>query len=184
LVTLAAGCDTSSPDGGDDDDDDLRWLENQQDDTSDCGGFEFAEQEKSVGDYCDDELIDWTYDAASGEFWIQDSRILLNCCGDHSMQVAVPNPDELYVLEIDNSIGGSRCGCVCIYDYAVAAQNVPDTPTTLTIERSVDDCAACSGILWSGPIDLTVGSGSIVLQTLLSGTNDSVAEECEAQLGG
>lgn len=181
LVLFGAGCE----DAGDDDtagaepsgdDDAVDWLPDQEDEIGACGGYELEGDALSA--YCAHEIIEWTYDADAGELWMLDNRIPLNCCGRNTMQAAVLSPGELYVLEGDEMVD-ARCACDCLYDYAVTARGVPDTVTTLTVERWISDSALCSGTVWAGPIDLAAGAGTIVIEDPICGDNERLAADCE-----
>jgi hypothetical protein len=175
IVLFGAGCgvagdDDEAEDDTSGDDDSIDWLPDQEDGITSCGSGEDG--------YCANEVIDWTYDTVTGGLWMRDSRVPSNCCTVLTMRVAVPNPEELYVLEGDELMEGG-CGCECLYDLAVTASGVPDTVTTLTVERWVSNYSPCSGTVWAGPIDLTAGAGSIVVEDLICGDNERIAEQCE-----
>ena len=53
--------------------------------TSDCGGFPIKGDEPML--YCDSEKLVWSYSAGEQILSLANERILLNCCGDHSVQL-------------------------------------------------------------------------------------------------
>ncbi len=126
---------------------------------SDCGGF--LEATDGAGDppaYCDAEVLHWTYDSTTGSLELLDTRIELNCCGDHDMSISLVG-DVYVVTETDapESAGG-RCFCTCVFDFGLAAQNVPEQTINLRLIRHVTD-EGDSSVVFDGTIDLTQGSG-------------------------
>lgn len=181
LVLVGLGCevsgdDATAEDADPGDDDSIEWLTDQDDEIGACGGYELEGDDLTA--YCANEVIDWIYDPDTGELWMQDSRIPLNCCGRNTMQVAVLSPEDLYVLEGDEMVD-ARCACDCLYDYAVTARGVPDTITSLTVERWISDSAVCSDTVWAGSIDLASGAGTIVIEDPICGDNERLAADCE-----
>jgi len=140
-------------------------ITSQSDQVSNCGGFE--QQGDALFDaglpYCDAEVLHWRYDAATGILELADARILLNCCGIHSMQIA--EQDGVYVIterdepEFDNA----RCACMCVYDFTIEASGIAEGVIPLRIEREVTDWEEGSGLVWEGELDLSQGSGSVVI---------------------
>lgn len=133
---------------------------------SECGGF--AATAKSDGApplaYCDAETLTFTHDAATGTLELQNDRILLNCCGDRGITATLE--DGVYVLrETDAPEGGSgRCNCMCVFDFKVSVQGVPAEAIKVQLERTItDDNASAGAIIWTGSLDLTQKSGSVVV---------------------
>jgi hypothetical protein len=133
----------------------------QSSDISECGGFDAAGY-KAAGDYCDAELLVWSYDAEAGRAGLIDQRILLNCCGDHSMSATLV--DGVYVLEeVDAPEGGSgRCDCMCVFDFGIELE-VGGGLMPVRIVRDVTDEGGEATTVWEGVIDLGAGSGSVVI---------------------
>jgi hypothetical protein len=132
---------------------------------SDCGGFPTDDD----GGYCDAEVLDWTYNEAERTLALTDSRALLNCCGDHG--IAITLEDGVYVVaETDApTTGGSRCDCLCVFDFALTASDIPSGRIPLRLTRHVTDEADAPSVVWEGEIDLGAGSGSVVLDTTDAG---------------
>ena len=136
----------------------------QQHRISDCGGFAKANSPLLVpeADYCAAEVLHWVYDAQAQTLKLGDARILLNCCGDHSMEIEVVN--GVYVVTETDDPGDlmARCPCMCVYDFTVEAQGVVEEVIDLRIVR-VTDRADPREIVFEGSLDLAQGSGSLVL---------------------
>jgi hypothetical protein len=129
---------------------------------SDCGGFnDWAATNFKDGpdEYCAAERLHWEYNAQSGVLSLADNRILLNCCGNHSIDVSLEN--GVYVVtEIDApEYGDARCACMCVYDYTVDIKEVPAGVISLKIVREVTDWPDGSGVVFEGDLDLSQGSG-------------------------
>jgi hypothetical protein len=141
----------------------------QEDKVSDCGGFEaageslFDDSKDKRSDYCDAEVLHWLYDEATQRLKLADARVLLNCCGDHSM--TVEEVDGVYVFtETDAPEGGwGRCLCMCVYDFVIKVDNIPPGTISIRIDRVVTDRPEGSGLVYEGELDLTLGSGSEVI---------------------
>jgi hypothetical protein len=114
--------------------------------------------------YCDAERLLWSYDVPAKTLSLLDARILLNCCGDHSIEVA--KDGETYVLtEVDDPEGGStRCKCVCVYDYAADLSPIEPGVLALRIVRRVKEQTPPSVTIWEGSLDLSKGEGQVILE--------------------
>jgi len=164
IFLTALGCISDQPAEGDPSSDpDPSVFEVLHQEISDCGGFDVALVEEYEGDYCDAEVLHWTYDAASSTLELSDERIELNCCGDHDMTLGLI--DGVYVAsETDAPLaGGSRCNCSCVFDFSIAAKGVPEEVITLRLERHVTDGSAMGGVIWEGTLDLSQGAGWVVV---------------------
>ncbi|HOX43084.1 MAG TPA: hypothetical protein PK668_05785 [Myxococcota bacterium] len=140
-------------------------LFEQQAEVSDCGGFGAAGgalRDVPAG-YCDAELLRWEYDAGSQVLSLTDQRVSLNCCGLHDATLALV--DGVYVLtETDDpEFGDARCACMCTFDFAVTATGIPAGEIQLRLELLVSDWAEGSGTVWEGSLDLSQGSGQVVV---------------------
>ncbi len=149
----------------------------QQDRISDCGGFTRAQSPLLApeADYCAAEVLHWAYDPLTQTLKLADARILLNCCGDHSMEIEVVN--GVYVVTETDDIGDlpARCPCMCVYDFTVEAQGVLEGVIDLRIVRVVTDRPDPRKIVFEGSLDLAPGSGSVVLD------ESDVSPWCEEQ---
>ena len=131
---------------------------------SDCGGFASMADlfEEPDGGYCDAERLHYEYDAETGTLELRDARILLNCCGDRSVDVELV--DGVYVIhEIDLPEGGEeggRCNCMCVFDYDIAIEDVPAELVQVRLTRNEGDGAST---VWEGELDLTSPVGVTVV---------------------
>jgi hypothetical protein len=138
---------------------------NQEDSVSECGGFEsnggsiFADPPE----YCVAEVLHWMYEADTQLLKLADARVLLNCCGDHSMTMEVQA--GVYVFtEWDAPEGGwGRCGCMCVFDYTIQVTGIPQEVINVRINRDVSDWPEETGMVWEGQLNLTEGSGFVVI---------------------
>jgi hypothetical protein len=135
---------------------------------SECGGFDQASKADTPGGYCDAEVLDWSYDAASGKLSLSDRRVLLNCCGDHSVTVAQDKNGAFVITEVDAPEQLGRCQCMCVYDFEVSFDPgvaPAGGPLSIVLVRDVTDDNAPAVTVFSGQLDLSAGSGSEVLDT-------------------
>ena len=132
---------------------------------SDCGGFELqTKADFAPAGYCDAEVLKWAYDATTGTLKLRDNRMLLNCCGDHKMTVT-ENNGVYEVLEVDAPEEGARCYCMCVFDFTVEAQSLAGGTIQVKLLRDVTDSGNGVEQIWSGQLDLSKGSGEVVLDT-------------------
>jgi hypothetical protein len=137
----------------------------QDDKVSACGGFEIngGGLFDAPLPYCAAEVLHWQYLAAEQTLKLADARVLLNCCGDHSFMVEEQGGVYLFT-EIDAPEGGwGRCACMCVFDYVIEVQGVAEQLLPIKIVRDVTDWPEGSGDVWEGDLDLSLGSGSIVI---------------------
>lgn len=133
---------------------------------SECGGFQAASKaDFTPQDYCAAEVLSWTYDKATHALKLTDSRALLNCCGDRTMTLTEKN--GLYqIVETDAPQQGSgRCHCMCVFDLSVEVQLLPAATAEFVLKREVTDSGDGLQQIWRGQIDLSKGSGSVVLDS-------------------
>jgi hypothetical protein len=143
---------------------------------SQCGGFEVNQQSQALngsGDdnfdpsssYCDAEVLDWSYDAALGKLALSNNRVLLNCCGNHSIE-ATDEEGVLVIREIDApEFDDARCGCMCVFDFAIELEQVAMGTIQLRLMRDVTDDDQAEQEVLVGEIDLAKGSGSVVVDS-------------------
>lgn len=169
MATAAAGCSSedSGPAGSGGSTSGVTFTPS----ISECGGFpdnSGATALPPAGDpasYCDAEVLLWSYDAASRTLGLSNNRVVLNCCGDHSLSVA-RDGDTLVVTEKDApeaQAGGARCGCSCVFDYAADVADVDAGMLKLRLERFVTDLDAAPVEVYEGEIDLGAGTGKVVI---------------------
>ena len=134
---------------------------------SECGGFPQPTGSGTSG-YCDAEVLGWSYDAAGETLALVDSRIELNCCGVRSSKLE--KRGDGYVLtqtDAPEVFDGqeARCGCTCVFDFALEAQQIPQGVISLEVVRNVTDDAAGPTTVFQGSIDLAQQSGQIDIDT-------------------
>lgn len=137
---------------------------------SECGGFEPRSGSGDSGDYdtpppyCDAEVLYWSYDAARQELSFNNSRVELNCCGDHGV-IVTEQGGTITVTEIDEPEGGAgRCNCMCVFDFAAIAAPVALGSVEVELVRHVTD-GGQPNVVWQGTLDLAEGSGFEVVDT-------------------
>lgn len=140
---------------------------------SQCGGF--SQLGSAITDeasaYCAAEVLDWRYVADTETLHLSNDRILLNCCGEHS--ITVHQEGELYVVterDAPEQIGplplpgsGARCDCMCVFDFSVQVQSIAADPIELKIVREVTDSDLPVAEIWRGTIDLALGQGTVTI---------------------
>lgn len=137
---------------------------------SSCGGFGQAHQALVAdlkGDpatYCDAERLLWAYFPATQTLELSNNRIMLNCCGDHDMSVALET--GVYVITETDApeFGDARCGCSCVFDYSAAVDGVPAGTVNLRVMRDVTDSDEGVQLVWEGSIDTTTSTGAVQIQ--------------------
>jgi len=76
---------------------------------SPCGGFTASLAQKRAPSYCDAEVLEWTY--AKGTLKLLDKRVVLNCCGNHSVKITQENGTTV-ITEVDapqGALAASAC---------------------------------------------------------------------------
>jgi hypothetical protein len=131
----------------------------QQARVSECGGFGATRDGPRA--YCDAELLRWQFQA--GTLSLTDQRVELNCCGLHGMQVELV--DGVYLVTETDEPGDGRCHCMCVFDFNVVAEGIPEGVIRVRLERMVTDWPEASGLVWEGDLDLAQGSGEIVVSS-------------------
>ena len=135
---------------------------NQEDRISTCGGFGGSLFDGPT-DYCVAEVLHWFYEPATQTLKIADARILLNCCGDHSM--IMEKQGDVYVFTETDAPEGAygRCACMCVYDYTITVMGVPEEVLSIRIELDVTDDQHPVETVFEGQLDLSLGSGSQII---------------------
>lgn len=136
---------------------------------SDCGGFVAGGTGAKIPPpdpktYCDAERLLWNYDAASKTLGVTNSRIVLNCCGTHSVTVD-RDGDTVVFTEIDGPKDGTRCKCECVFDFAADVSTLEPGMTSLRIVRNVTDSQMPPKVVWEGTLDLSAGMGEVIINT-------------------
>jgi hypothetical protein len=112
--------------------------------------------------YCDAEVLSWSYQEQGGKLQLIDSRVLLNCCGDHAITLAREGTGFL-LNERDAPKDGTRCRCECVFDFRLDAEGVPGGTLPLRVVREITDDEADPVTLFDGALDLSIGAGTEVL---------------------
>ncbi|MFC2174206.1 hypothetical protein ACFLU6_16550 [Acidobacteriota bacterium] len=136
----------------------------QDDRVSGCGGFaaERESPDSGIQDYCDAEILTWNYDRSTWTLRLSDNRVLLNCCGHHSMNLSIENGVYLFT-ETDDPGKEGRCLCMCVYDFTITVHKVPERVIHVLIQRIVTDEQRTPSFVFEGDLDLSIGSGSVVI---------------------
>jgi len=134
---------------------------------SECGGFKVTNQSDNnyqPTGYCDAEVLQWSYEPKDGKLRLSNNRVLLNCCGDRKVTLKEVN-GKLVVTEVDapEASSGGRCYCMCVFDLAVEALKVPGGTVQVELHRSVTDSASGPTQVFTGKLDLSQGSGTVVI---------------------
>ncbi|MCA9620798.1 MAG: hypothetical protein KC731_17360, partial [Myxococcales bacterium] len=128
---------------------------------SDCG------DSQQTTEYCAAEVLVWTHDPNTSTLTLLDRRMELNCCGERSWVISEVSGGGYMALQTDapEIVEGeeARCGCMCIFDYTLVSDPIPAGTIDLTIIRNVTDDSESPRTMFEGSIDLTAGSGEIVL---------------------
>lgn len=137
---------------------------------SSCGGFAQSAQALRAdldGDpatYCDAETLLWAYFPDTQTLELSNNRILLNCCGNHDLDVTLEGTTYV-VTETDSpEFGDARCGCMCVYDYQTAIDGVPAGQVDLRVVRDVTDSDEGPVAVWEGTIDTTTSTGAVTIE--------------------
>lgn len=140
---------------------------------SECGGFvgggsASAKIDPPMADpatYCDAERLLWVYDAATQSLGVSNTRVLLNCCGDHTITVTEEGGTYVF-MERDApqaASGGARCNCSCVFDYTVSIEPIPEGSLPIRLVLDVTDSGKAPEVVYEGSLDLTKGSGEVIL---------------------
>lgn len=128
----------------------------QMDEVSDC-------LRQNPVAYCDAEVLHWQYDSGTETLTLRDTRVLLNCCGDHSMQVSW-NDGSYTIDEVDDLVEvPARCRCMCVFDFSVTVQGIPDRPVPFKLIRTVTEDPQASGEKKTGELDLGQREGFLII---------------------
>lgn len=140
---------------------------------STCGGFVASGSvpkgppAPDPATYCDAERLHWRYDKTAKTLALLDARVMLNCCGEHS--IAIEQQDLTFTFtELDTpqgGVGGTRCKCNCVYDYAATIANVAEQTITLRLIRNITEQMPPAQTIWEGKINLSDGEGEIPIDT-------------------
>ncbi len=171
IALFASACLTEQPNGTDPIYDGIE----QSALVSECGGFVVKPTNISPGperigaggssagsDYCDAELLRWSYQPDIERLSLTNTRIELNCCGLHAMTITQQG-DEYVITETDapevNHGPVGRCACTCVFDFALEAFGIAEGPLPIKLVRHVTDKGTGPQTVFEGTLDLSAGSG-------------------------
>ena len=165
IVLFTLACDSRSPLQTADKTDKIS-VQNSH--VSDCGGFNspskrtgsdiFFSRDDST--YCDAERLQWLYDENAQTLEVMNSRVFLNCCGEHEI-TAVNDNNIIVIKENDQLVNGKgRCRCMCVYDFFIEISGISPGIITLKLDMTVDDITVNK---WEGKIDIGKGNGVIII---------------------
>ncbi len=134
----------------------------QESAVSECGGFAANSTARAAGDYCDAEILYWQYDSETETLSLDDQRVVLNCCGEHSMTLV--EEDGVYIATERDApeYQDARCGCECVFDFQVDGHGIPTGTISLQVIRDVTDQGDPVTVL-DETLDLSQGAGSFVI---------------------
>ena len=134
---------------------------------SECGGFDAAQRSSTsyTGDYCASEVLGWTYDAKAGKLKLTDNRVLLNCCGDHSVKVSKQNGTYVITETDAPQQGNQRCQCMCVFDFELSIEQLSGGVISIELVRDVTDDASGPESVFKGKLDLSKGAGAEVVNS-------------------
>jgi len=135
---------------------------------SECGGF--GSPEKRMGNdipitrdiltYCDSENLQWFYDENTLTLSVLNTRVLLNCCGEHDITASYDN-GMIVIAENDQPVNGTdRCRCMCVYDFFIEISGLSSGVVTLKLDLTVDEDTQNK---WEGTIDIRKKNGEIIV---------------------
>lgn len=138
---------------------------------SECGGFDSMAKRtgsnifftRDASTYCNAEKLQWLYDENAQILKVMNSRVFLNCCGEHEI-TAVNDNSIIVIKENDQPVNGKgRCKCMCVYDFFIEISGISPGVITLKLDRTVDDTTLNK---WEGKIDLGKGNGVIIIDDI------------------
>lgn len=134
---------------------------------SECGGFETVARALDENPDCSDHVVTLTVDQDDPDVvHFVNQGVWLNCCGEHDIKVFLE--DGIYVIyEYDEPegglFGGARCGCMCLFDFAVDIPDVDQEIVSLRIRLDVSDDDIPERTVWEGDLDLSTGTATHVI---------------------
>jgi len=135
---------------------------------SECGGFVSPEKRmdnnipltRDPSTYCDAEKLQWLYDENTLTLSVLNSRVLLNCCGEHDITASYENGAAI-IAENDQPVNGTdRCRCMCVYDFFIEISGLSPGVITLKLDLTVDEDTRNK---WEGTIDIREKNGEIII---------------------
>ncbi|MFW6369189.1 MAG: hypothetical protein ACOC0J_01250 [Myxococcota bacterium] len=112
-------------------------------------------------EWCGAERLQWSYEAESETLDLLHSRVALNCCAEHS--VSYEQVGDIHVVtEIDVPPRDGRCRCTCLFDFHSSLAGIASGMASVLVLLDIEEEEG-SSVVWEGDLDLTEGSGEIVL---------------------
>lgn len=124
--------------------------------------FTKCENIDKTEEYCAAERLVWEYDSDASTVTIDHRRVEMNCCGDRSVQAFELEDGSYEIRETDNPSDNGRCACKCVFDYGIDIPEVSGE-IDLSVVREKSDADNSPIDVWSGSIDLSQGSGEVVV---------------------
>lgn len=162
MIMFLPGCDSKSPVQSKNE---IKVIGSR---VSDCGGFEETSKRSDVSipftrnlsTYCDAEKLEWFYENSTHTLKLLNSRVFLNCCGEH--EITAHNENGIIVVsENDQPVEGTgRCWCMCVYDFYIDISGLESGVIKMMLDITVDDTKTSK---WEGEIDLRKENGEIVI---------------------
>jgi hypothetical protein len=133
---------------------------------SECNGFPRTNILMNVDpynmNYCDAEVLYWTYDAQAQTLNLTNNRVILNCCGDHSIGPEIE--DRVYIITITDAPDElGRCACMCVFDFSITLPEIKDSDFEMRLLRHVTDETESPIEILATTLDLSQTSGAIVI---------------------
>ncbi|MBN1294432.1 MAG: hypothetical protein JXB48_21525 [Candidatus Latescibacteria bacterium] len=134
---------------------------------SECGGFNTIGKISDNGSsfdidpitYCEAERLYWTYESSTGTLKFMNTRVVLNCCGEHAITAATVN-GVVVISEDDQPVNGTdRCLCMCVYDFAIDISGIDAGVIPARLQLTVDNETVTK---WEGSINLSDGDGIVI----------------------
>jgi hypothetical protein len=141
-------------------------------------GYRPYDYDSSTEGYCAAEVVEWLYDGQSMALTVVHKRVVLNCCGDHFVEVTSQTGGYL-ITEVDNGLdngGTNRCNCDCIFDYATEIHQVAQGVVQLSVQSKVIDLQTVTTAVMNQPIDFSSGKGKVVISA--TALSDSTYPQC------
>lgn len=135
---------------------------------SGCGGFAYGTR---GSDECDSEVLRWSFDANSSTLALRNENVVLNCCGERSVEVDVQDGNTIVMTETDApaTSGFRRCRCICTFDFGATVKLGDPVlgETAVKVMRLVTDIkeGGHEEEVFTTTIDLDSGAGSYCIRS-------------------
>jgi len=124
---------------------------------SQCGGFN--NKAKSLKVSTEPEKLIWKYDKESQTVIFINNNVLLNCCGEHCINITYDEKINIFIIEeTDKPIMEGdvplRCSCQCFYDFKIELPNISSETINIKLSRIISDQTETPSTEWSGKLNL------------------------------